>query len=103
MYITAGGAGPPPMPQFQHPSGSPYQYPVLTGTRVEPLAPLFLPAALVLIPVVFQLTLLAIGVSLQEAADAGARQARRSLLLLWYQLCSICTFQMQVQSSTSTK
>ena len=52
------------------------------GTRVEPLAPLFLPAALVLIPVVFQLTLLAIGVSLQEAADAGARQAVRALLLL---------------------
>lgn len=55
-------------------------YPPPTGTRVEPLAPLFLPAALVLVPVVFQLTLLAIGVSIQEAADAGACQAIQSLL-----------------------
>ena len=49
---------------------------------MEPLAPLFLPAALVLIPIVFQLTLLAIGVSLQEAADTGACQARFIFLLM---------------------
>ncbi|KAK9845864.1 hypothetical protein WJX81_004564 [Elliptochloris bilobata] len=45
--------------------------PLCTGTRLEALAPLFLPGALVLIPVAFQLVLLAMGVSLQDAADAG--------------------------------
>ena len=50
---------------------------------MEPLAPLFLPLALVLIPVVFQLTLLAIGVSLQEAADTGACPARLMSTLVW--------------------
>lgn len=68
-----------------------FRNPLLTGTRVEPLAPLFLPAALVLIPVVFQLTLLAIGVSLQEAADTGACQASFISLVVHILGCRLCT------------
>ncbi len=45
--------------------------PLCGGTRLAPYAPLFLPAALVFVPAAFQLALLAMGVSLQEAADAG--------------------------------
>jgi len=45
--------------------------PLCGGTRLAPYAPLFLPAALVFVPAAFQLALLALGVSLQEAADAG--------------------------------
>jgi hypothetical protein len=45
--------------------------PLCGGTRLAPFAPLFLPAALVFVPAAFQLALLALGVSLQEAADAG--------------------------------
>jgi len=45
--------------------------PLCGGTRLAPLAPLLLPAALVAIPVAFQLVLMATGVSRQEAADAG--------------------------------
>ena len=59
---------------------------------MEPLAPLFLPAALVLIPVVFQLTLLAIGVSLQEAADTGACPARFIFLLMRTRGGRLCAF-----------
>ena len=63
---------------------------------MEPLAPLFLPAALVLVPVVFQLTLLAIGVSLQEAADTGASQASFVLLLVHTWGCRLCTLLIAV-------
>ena len=41
------------------------------GTRLAPLAPLMLPAALVAIPAAFQVTIMALGVSRQQAADAG--------------------------------
>ncbi len=45
--------------------------PLCGGTRLAPLAPLLLPAALVAIPVVFQVVLVATGTSRQQAADAG--------------------------------
>lgn len=45
--------------------------PLCGGTRFAPLAPLLLPAALVAIPVVFQVVLMATGTSRQAAADAG--------------------------------
>lgn len=44
---------------------------LLAGTRLAPLAPLMLPAALVAIPAAFQVTIMALGVSRQQAADAG--------------------------------
>ncbi|KAK9845896.1 hypothetical protein WJX81_005443 [Elliptochloris bilobata] len=45
--------------------------PLCAGTRLAPLAPLLLPAALVAIPAAFQVTIMAMGVSRQQAADAG--------------------------------
>jgi hypothetical protein len=45
--------------------------PLCGGTRLAPLTPLLLPAALVAIPVVFQVVLVATGTSRQQAADAG--------------------------------